>query len=91
MARRGTFGVSASLSVGFFLLYWTCLIDGEKLSDRLIIQPWLGMWIANIILGLLGAYLTFRTARETLVINWSGFVRFIPKRWRSDLNSQEKS
>jgi lipopolysaccharide export system permease protein len=91
MARRGTFGVGASLSIGFFLLYWMCLIDGEKLSDRLIIQPWLAMWIANIILGILGAYLTFRTARENLVIDWSSFLRFIPKRWRSDINSEKKS
>ncbi len=83
MARRGTFGVSASLSLGFFLLYWSCLIGGEKLADRAIIQPWVGMWTANIVIGLLGGYLTFRTARENLTIDWSGFLRFIPRSWRS--------
>jgi lipopolysaccharide export system permease protein len=91
MARRGTFGVGASLSVGFFLLYWMCLIDGEKLSDRLVIQPWVGMWIANIILGILGLYLTYRTARENLTINLSGLARLIPKRWRSSFYPEEKS
>ncbi len=84
MARRGTFGVGASLSLGFFLLYWACLIGGEKLADRGMVSPWLGMWIANIVLGIVGVYLTVRTARESLVINWSVMNRFVPKAWRSD-------
>jgi len=84
MARRGTFGVAASLSLGFFLLYWSCLIGGEKLADRGLLEPWVGMWIANIGLGILGLYLTIRTARENVTIDWSALIRFIPKRLRSD-------
>lgn len=84
MARRGTFGVAASLSLGFFLLYWACLIGGEKLADRGFIQPWVGMWAANIIIGIIGGYLTFRTARENLSIDWSWFSKFVPKFWRTD-------
>ena len=84
MSRRGTFGVAASLSLGFFLLYWACLIGGEKLADRGYIHPWVGMWAANILLGILGAYLTFRTARESLTIDWSRLRRFVPRSWRSE-------
>jgi lipopolysaccharide export system permease protein len=84
MARRGTFGVAASMSLGFFLIYWACLIGGEKLADRGYIDPWLGMWIANMVIGSLGVYLTFRTARENLTIDWSRLARLIPKQWRSD-------
>jgi lipopolysaccharide export system permease protein len=82
MARRGTFGVAASLSLGFFLMYWACLIGGEKLADRGFIDPWFGMWSANIILGLMGMYLTFRTARENLAIDWSFLRKLTPKGWR---------
>lgn len=84
MARRGTFGVAASLSLGFFLLYWSCLIGGEKLADRGFIQPWVGMWAANIIIGIIGGYLTFRTARENLSIDWSWFSKLVPKYWRTE-------
>jgi lipopolysaccharide export system permease protein len=84
MARRGTFGVAASMSLGFFLLYWSCLIGGEKLADRGFIDPWFGMWVANIIIGTMGLYLTFRTARESLTIDWSQLRRFIPKQWQSE-------
>jgi lipopolysaccharide export system permease protein len=78
MARRGTFGVAASLSLGFFLLYWASLIGGEKLGDRGIVAPWVGMWSANILLCLLGVYLTLRMGRESLSINWRSLQRFVP-------------
>jgi lipopolysaccharide export system permease protein len=45
-------------------MYWACLIAGEKLADRGIIAPWLGMWIANIILSVLGIFLIIRVMRE---------------------------
>lgn len=64
MARRGTFGVAASLSLGFFLMYWASLIGGEKLGDRGIMPPWLGMWMANIVLGAVGLVLTVRMTKE---------------------------
>lgn len=88
MARKGTFGMAASLSLGFFLLYWACLIGGEKLADRGYLEPWVGMWAANIILGVLGVYLTLRTARENVVINWTVFRRLIPKRLRIDVDEE---
>jgi lipopolysaccharide export system permease protein len=90
MSRRGTFGVGASLSLGFFFFYWACLKGGENLADRGFFDPWVGMWIANIILGIIGLYLTFRTARENLTINWSGLIRFVPKSWRTDAPPPEQ-
>ena len=78
MARRGTFGVGASLSIGFFVLYWASLIGGEKLADRGFIAPWIGMWFANIVLGILGIFLTLRMGRETPTINWVALRRLVP-------------
>lgn len=84
MSRRGGFGAAATLSLGFFVLYWACLIGGEKLADRDILEPWLGMWAANVLIGLAGLYLTVRSAKETLLINWSRVARLVPKRFRSE-------
>ena len=42
------------------MLYWACLIGGEKLADRELLSPFLSMWIANIILGSAGLFLVFR-------------------------------
>jgi lipopolysaccharide export system permease protein len=60
-SRRG--GLAAGfLSVVFFLFYWACLIGGEQLADRGLLRPWIAMWIANLLLGAGGIYLTARIA-----------------------------
>lgn len=69
-ARKGSLGVGISFSIGFFLLYWTCLIGGEELADRQLLAPFLAMWFANILVGAFGVYLTVRTVRETRFIQW---------------------
>jgi lipopolysaccharide export system permease protein len=84
MSRRGGFGMGAGLSLGFFLFYWSCLIGGEKLADRTVLSPFMGMWVANIILGTCGVLLTLRSARESVVIDWSRFSRFLPGSWRGE-------
>lgn len=88
IARRGTFGVSASVSLGFFLFYWACLLQGEQLANRGFIAPWFGMWIANIVIGIMGLYLTYRVAQENLVFDWTVLTRFIPKRWRRQIEER---
>jgi lipopolysaccharide export system permease protein len=62
--RGGSFGTSALISVGFYILYWACLIGGEKLGDRRVLPPEV-MWIANALLGLLGIALIVSTSNES--------------------------
>jgi lipopolysaccharide export system permease protein len=91
MARRGGFGMAASLSLGFFLLYWSSLIGGEKLADRQLIEPWFGMWFANLFIGALGLYLTYTVAKENIEIDFTGWKRYIPAKIRKVLFSEETS
>jgi len=88
MSKRGGFGIAATLSLGFFLLYWACLIGGEKLADRDLLSPFWGMWMANFILGLLGIYLTVRIGKETVVLSFDFLKRLLPKRWRKNINGE---
>ncbi|MGV8018467.1 MAG: LptF/LptG family permease [Ignavibacteria bacterium] len=60
--RRGGFGIAAGFSLFFFLLYWASLIGGEKLADRDLVSPFVGMWMVNVILGLFGLYLMFKSS-----------------------------
>lgn len=83
MARRGTFGIAATLSLGFFLLYWASLIGGEKLADRGFIPPWVGMWMANMVLAILGAYLTIRATRETPTLSFAQLRVLLPRSLRT--------
>ncbi|MDQ1265997.1 MAG: lipopolysaccharide export system permease protein, partial [Bacteroidota bacterium] len=60
--KRGGFGIASGFSLLFFLIYWASLIGGEKLADRDLVSPFLGMWIVNIILGIFGLYLMFKSS-----------------------------
>jgi len=44
----------AFVSIAFFLFYYMCLVGGEELANRLLLPPWLAMWMANIVIGLWG-------------------------------------
>ncbi len=70
LVRRGNFGVSASIALGFFIIYWSCLVAGEKLADRAILSPAVAMWMANAVIGMLGTYLTILVSRETVTFNF---------------------
>jgi len=56
----------AFMSVGFFLFYYACLVVGEELANRLILPAWFAMWLANLVLGLLGLELTASACDITL-------------------------
>jgi lipopolysaccharide export system permease protein len=83
MVKRGGFGVAASISLFFFLLYWIFLIGGEKLAERNFFSPFWGMWSANILLGAAGIFLTYRSVQETITIRFTMLKKLIPKRLRS--------
>ena len=55
--RRGSLGISAAIAMGIFLMYWVTLVQGEKWAERGLIEPWFGMWVANIIMVTVGAWL----------------------------------
>lgn len=62
--RSGGLGKSALIALGLFLFYWVFLVQGEKLADRAFISPWVGMWMADIILGLVGVALFLYVALD---------------------------
>jgi len=80
MARRGSFVTAISLSLGFFLIYWVFLIGGEELADRNFLSPELAMWGPNLILGIVGAYLSFIASKDTNSFRLASLLKFFNKR-----------
>lgn len=83
MTRKGGFGMAASISLFFFLVYWAFLIGGEKLADRNMLSPFLGMWSANFLIGAIGILLTMKSVRETITLEFNWLKKLIPKTWRA--------
>lgn len=82
MVRKGGFGVAAGISLFFFLIYWAFLIGGEKLSERGFFSPFIGMWAANIVLGIAGIILTIKTNKEVKTLTFTFFKKLVPKKFR---------
>jgi len=60
LTKGGSFGSSALLSLGFYVLYWISMIGGEKLADRGLLSPAVAMWVGNAAISLIAAFVTLR-------------------------------
>jgi len=65
LTKGGNFGISAAISLGFYVLYWASLIGGEKLADRGYMDPALAMWLGNILIAIIGIFVTIKVNYET--------------------------
>lgn len=61
MANR-SFGIS--LGLAFFLFYYIMLSAGWVFGEAGLYPPIIGMWVPNVVTGILGCYLFARAARE---------------------------
>lgn len=75
ITKGGSFGVSAGISLVFYIIYWICLIGGEKLADRGLITPFLSMWSGNILIGIFGIVLMLRVNNESFRLFTKKLVR----------------
>ena len=48
--RRGGLATIGVIALAIFMFYWITLVQGEKLSERGFFPPWIGMWIANLVM-----------------------------------------
>ena len=67
LTKKGNIGYAALICTIIFTFYWTSLIEGEKLADRMIISPFTSMWIGNILLTIIGIFLTIKIWRDHLL------------------------
>lgn len=91
MTRKGGIGMASGISLFFFVIYWAFLIAGEKLADRDLASPFIGIWSANFVLGLLGIYLLIKTAKERVTLSFDFLTKFIPQSWKQQEEKDENS
>jgi len=68
MTKRVNFGISAGISLVFYVFYWISLIGGEKLADRGVLSPMLSMWLGNIVIGIVGIVIMIRVSNEGFIL-----------------------
>ncbi len=62
--RRGGLATIGVVALGIFMFYWITLVQGEKLSERGLFPPWIGMWIANVVMSGAGIWLLAYTVLD---------------------------
>ena len=62
-------GVSVSLALAVYLVYYLFLMGGEKLADRGKLDPFIAMWAANFLLLGLGVPMFIKAARESSLLS----------------------
>ena len=70
LSKRGGMGIAIAISIILFVIYWAFLIGGEDLSDRGMLSPFLAMWAANILMGLIGVFLFYLVLTEKPIIEF---------------------
>lgn len=73
LTKNGNLGVAALISAAILTIYFMAIIQGEKLADRGVITPFLGMWAINFVYLLIGFFLTLHVCSAFRITNlWSG-------------------
>jgi LPS export ABC transporter permease LptG/LPS export ABC transporter permease LptF len=62
--RRGGKASGFSLSIGIAIIYWILLSTGENLVRQGKLSPYIGLWIGNVLFGMLGVTLFFLRERS---------------------------
>ena len=69
IVRKGGLGTPAIISILFFVLYWVVDISGKKLANDGAIGPFEGAFISTLVLAPIGAFLTWKSTRDSALFN----------------------
>lgn len=67
LTKRGNLGFAAIISSVLLTIYFLAVIQGEKLADRMLISPFMGMWGINIFYLIIGIILTLHVSSSIRV------------------------
>ncbi len=83
-ASRNGKGISVSLALVVYLIYYIFLVGGEKLSDKGKMDPMLAMWSANLVLLAIGIPIFIKSVSESRIIEFN-----VPAFLRRDKDKEE--
>jgi len=67
--RKGGLGMPLVVAIVFFLLFHLLNMFGEKFVKEAILPPYIGMWLAVIVLTPVGAFLTYKATHDSQLFN----------------------
>jgi lipopolysaccharide export system permease protein len=72
--RKGGLGMPVVISVVFFIIFHILSIMGEKLAKEGEIPPYIGMWMATVILFPIGVFLTIKATSDSSLFDANAYI-----------------
>ena len=79
--RKGGIGMPLVIAIVFFLIFHLLNVFGEKFSKESITPPYIGMWLAVIVLIPIGFFFTYKAMHDSNLFNKEFYYRTF-KRFR---------
>jgi lipopolysaccharide export system permease protein len=67
--RKGGLGTPLIFAIVFFMLFYFSSTIGEKFAKENTVSPWIGMWMATLVLLPVGLFLTYKAMRDSKILN----------------------
>lgn len=77
--RKGGLGLPVIISVLIFIVYYIIDNTAYRAARNLEIPSWFGMWLSTCILVPVGAFLTYKANRDSMVFNLEAYRNFFRK------------
>lgn len=77
--RKGGLGVPVVVSVVIFIFYYIINVSGEKMAKSGEWNIPFGMWLSSMVLMPIGAFLTYKANKDSVVFNMEAYQSFFRK------------
>jgi lipopolysaccharide export system permease protein len=77
--RKGGLGMPLVVAVIFFLIYYIITTIGETSVKEGSLSPFIGMWIAILVLTPIGLFLSYKAANDSALFDMDAYSRFFNK------------
>ena len=77
--RKGGLGMPVVVSVLIFIVYYLIDTTGYKMARDGKWIVWMGMWTSVAVLAPLGAFLTYKSNNDSVVLNADAYINFFKK------------
>lgn len=77
--RKGGLGMPLVVAIFFFLIFHLLNMFGEKFVKEDLLPPYIGMWLAPIVLAPVGIFLTYKAMHDAQLFNKEFYARMYKK------------
>lgn len=80
--RKGGLGMPVVVSVLIFIFYYIINVSGEKMAKTGDWDSTFGVWLSSMVLAPIGAFLAYKSNKDSTMFNIEGYTLPIKKLWK---------